>query len=224
MDAQNFQGNCRFFMRGGKLHGACSVRLPNGRIMQIYTKKGEGVDLPRLTYDIAKNQRNKVGGFWGSAWKSAKGAAESVAKGKVTKTLLKKAKGATEDALEFAKTPQAQMALSFVPGGQAIAMGQKAAMLIQQAKAGNRQAKKKIRTIKALAQQGNPKAAIANKVLTNIYRLGKQKNAWLSNNNPFAVNVSGYRYERYPPGGYPVMRIKGAGNALRMFYAMGVNR
>lgn len=180
MDMREFASRCQYSLRDGKLHGKCKIALPNGQVICISTAEGEGVDIPSVAHAIAKREAAEVGGFFGSAWKRAKAAAKAVAKPAVARKLLIKSQAVIARANKLAQTPEMRTALQYVPGGQYVALGTKAATLIQNAKLGDPKAKRRIKGIAVAARQGHPGAQKALRVLSNVNKVGKAKGAWAS--------------------------------------------
>lgn len=185
MDRKTWEGKCRFYTRKGFLHGSCTLRLPDGRLVEVSTQPGEGVDLNRLAIAIAKRQGISTIGWslnpvdWAKsaksaaedAWGGVKKATRKVAQSGVAQNLFSKAKG-------IVQSKEFQTAMQFVPGGQYVALGTQAADLISRAAGGDKQATAQIAQVAQLASQGDQAASQAYNILQEVYSLGKQKQAW----------------------------------------------
>jgi hypothetical protein len=219
MSIPEFRARCQFYMRGTRLHGRCTIRLPDGRLLQVSTNNDEGVDLSNLTHAFAK-QDAAVSGMWGDAWSAAKGAAKKAASSRVAKTLYRKSRQATSRAVSLARSPAGQAALSFVPGGASVGLGMRAANLIEQATVKkNPAALMKIAKVAALAQRGDPSAIQAHAILQSIFKLGKKKGAWQSCPPcPNTASVQGWWYNKpYRSLAFDTPSVK-----LRALYSLGM--
>lgn len=168
-----FASKCAFYVRDGQMHGRCVIQLRDGSHVTIETKPGQGVPMSLLTHGLAMQQADgEIGGIFGDVWKGAKKAAGGIATGKIAVDLLKTAS-------TVAKSDLGSVALSFVPGGTAVAtavkLGTQAADLLGKAEQGSREAKEKILKVTALAAQGNPIAIQAHGILKAVHAKGKAK-------------------------------------------------
>lgn len=169
-----FQGRCKFYLKGNTLHGEVVVQLPDGSRKRITAAE----DMTPAMRDIA--EASPVGwGIPGVDLDDAVDAVKSTAKAVVKSDVTKKLYGAAKT---LAANPKLQAAVAVtVPGGSAIAIGMKAATLIEKATLSkDPAAKAKIAAISSAAQSGNKTAQKAHAVLKTVYAQGKAKGAWSS--------------------------------------------
>jgi hypothetical protein len=183
-----FASKCAFFVRNGQMHGRCVIQLRDGSHVTIETRPGQGVPMSLLTHSLAMREtEGEVGGIFGDVWKGAKKAAGGIATGKVAVDLLKTAS-------TVARSDLGSVALSFVPGGTAVAtavkLGTQAADLLGKAEQGSREAKEKILKVTQLAAQGNPVAIQAHVILKAVHAKGKAKGVFPIKGKARVVKVS----------------------------------
>lgn len=145
---------------------------------------------------------DRVNGWFSDTWDSAVNAARKVAENRFAKTMYQEV------------LPDVA---PFVPGGaQVMAVANRAAKIVEQAKAGKKSAIKKIAKVKKLAESGNDEAAEVLEMMRQMLAMMKDKEqgevaGWLYN-KPFRSNTEALDLSVSP------------GSLARHLYSTGIGR
>lgn len=163
-----FASRISFRQEGNTIHGELIFRMPDGTKKKIVAQGSIEDALQRVA------AKSPVGwGIPGFDVDDVVDAGKAIVKSSVTKKIY-------GTAVKLAADPKIQAAVAVtVPGGAAIAVGMKAATMLEKATLGkDPAAKAKIAAITTAAAAGNKTAAKAQAVLKTVYAKGKLKGAW----------------------------------------------